>query len=176
MKQGDLIALALLANGPRHPYELNKQIDDMQIRQWAKLGASTLYTILARLSKKGCVRQTREQVDSRPPRKVYAITRKGRDALNRLIAEGLTSPAPVYADRLVAAVFTEFGGADIKDHVASAKKQLRAVEKSLTDALKTPALSPQGRAIIGFQMAVAAAEYDAIEALGKARKRQPRSG
>lgn len=168
MNHAELVILALLAEGPCHPYELNKQIDAMRVRQWAKLGASTVYKVLLRLAERGFVSERSEKVGGRPPRKVYSITRMGRTALKGLVAEGLASPGPVYSDRLVAAVFASAHAGEHSNQLSSALEQLERAQHRLKEALRVPGLSPSGRIIIEFQSAVVRAERTAIAALRKA--------
>lgn len=171
MQHSELVTLALLARDPRHPYELNKQIDSMQVRRWAKLGASTVYKVLLRLAAKGLVRERSEQVQTRPPRKVYSITQEGRAALKQLVAEGLASPAPVFSDRLVAAVFADPHAPESRAQMADALARLEDSERRLKKMLRSPELSPTGRVVVEFQAAVVRAERSAIAALHEMKRR-----
>lgn len=165
MQHTELVTLALLAKNPRHPYELNKQIDAMRVRQWAKLGVSTVYKVLLRLAAKGLVRERSEQAQARPPRKVYSITPSGRAALKQLVAEGLASPAPVFSDRLVAAVFADPHRSDALAQLAKTVARLEEAHHRLKQMLRAPELSPTGRVVVEFQAAVVRAECNAIAAL-----------
>jgi len=165
MKQSELVALALIADRPRYPYELNKRIEDMRLRQWAKLGASTLYVVLDRLARDKLVRVSEQKAPSRPARKVYAITAKGRKALKSFLEEGLTAPDPVYSDRLVAAIFAQTAGEDLCPAFATARKQMKITLDRLAQASKTSGLSKEGRTILEFQASLIKAEQNALAAL-----------
>lgn len=175
MRHGELVALALLARGPRHAYDLNKEIDAMQVRRWAKLGASTLYRVLERLAKAGLVSVESERVGRRPARKTYALTAKGHEALERHVIEGLRSRAPVYSDRVVAAVFAEVAGPQTKKELETATARLGESLDKLSEIRASETLSPIGRAIIDFQAGVLKAERNALIALaGLATKENKR--
>jgi PadR family transcriptional regulator AphA len=75
--------LGFLAERPMHGYEISQRLS-----QAAELGLvwhlkqSRLYALLTRLEERGYVDYTMEPQDSRPPRKMYALTPEGRAALN----------------------------------------------------------------------------------------------
>jgi PadR family transcriptional regulator AphA len=74
--------LGFLAEQPLHGYEIHQRLS-----QAAELGLvwhlkqSRLYALLTRLEERGYVDYTMEPQDSRPPRKVYALTPEGKAAL-----------------------------------------------------------------------------------------------
>jgi PadR family transcriptional regulator PadR len=76
----DLCVLALLARGESYGYELAQSLDG------AGLGAiqgGTLYPVLLRLQRTGCVTTRWQEGDGGPARKYYRITAAGREALAR---------------------------------------------------------------------------------------------
>jgi PadR family transcriptional regulator, regulatory protein AphA len=74
--------LGFLAEEPMHGYEIHQRLS-----QAAELGLvwhlkqSRLYALLTRLEKRGYIDYTLEPQESRPPRKVYALTSEGKAAL-----------------------------------------------------------------------------------------------
>lgn len=172
MRHGELVALALLARRPRHAYDLNKEIETMRVRRWAKLGASTLYRVLDRLAERRLVAVKSERVGQRPARKVYTLNAKGREALKRYVTEGLRSRAPLYSDRIVAAVFAELAGPEVAAELDAAKSRLADSLASLGQMRGSEQLSPIGRVVVDFQFAAIAAERDALDALDANRRRQ----
>jgi len=75
--------LGFLAEQPMHGYEIGQRLS-----QAARLGLvwrlkqSRLYALLTRLEERGYIDYTMEFQDSRPPRKVYALTPEGEVALD----------------------------------------------------------------------------------------------
>lgn len=78
----DLVILSLLAERPRHGYEVNATLEDRKIRNWAPVSRPQIYYSLDKLTKLKLIRVT--DVDSRsagPERRVMATTSLGREQL-----------------------------------------------------------------------------------------------
>jgi DNA-binding PadR family transcriptional regulator len=168
----DLVVLGLLADQPRHGYELRKEIASMRLRHWARIGDSTVYAALRRLERKGLLSRQTEATDGRPDRQVYRLTTAGRQRLTELIIAALESSEPAYSDRLVGAVFgAARASAGDRDEDATLAA-LRASSSRLVDATERLArleqsdeLSPLGRIIVRFNREVVSAERRALEAI-----------
>lgn len=80
----ELVVLGLLAEKPRHGYEL-KQIFESYMNQLVRLSGSTLYYLLGRLERKGLVKKRQKKLGPRPPRQVYHLTGKGRARFRELL-------------------------------------------------------------------------------------------
>ena len=82
------IVLTLLAEGEAHGYELQRLIHERGFRFWTDIQRSSIYNALKRLEGQGLVRGDLRQGGG-PPRKVYAITDSGmqamRDAANAFL-------------------------------------------------------------------------------------------
>jgi DNA-binding PadR family transcriptional regulator len=88
-----LLLLSLLAERPMHGYELNQQIEERAVRQWAAVGFSSIYQTLERLAAQGLL-QTEERPSGgqgAPYRTVYSLTRAGREWLEQLARAALAS-------------------------------------------------------------------------------------
>ncbi len=72
--------LGLLANGPRHGYELKTAYED-ELVPGADLNVGQVYKSLDRLGRDGMVSHALVRQDVRPDKKVYEITRAGRKEL-----------------------------------------------------------------------------------------------
>ncbi|MGV3618181.1 MAG: PadR family transcriptional regulator [Fimbriimonas sp.] len=74
------LVLATLSEGPRHGYAISRAIrrlsDDV-----LKLGEGQLYPVLHDLEEQGLVTAEWEMQEGDPPRRVYALTEKGRAEL-----------------------------------------------------------------------------------------------
>ncbi len=82
--------LGFLLQGPRHGYDLYHEFSDPHgLGQVWYLGMSLMYQELKKLEAAGLVRATVESQDPRPPKKIYALTPKGR----QVFWKWLESPA-----------------------------------------------------------------------------------
>lgn len=82
--RGDLEALilAVLLEGPKHGYEISKQIKAMSGKT-LQFGEGQLYPSLHKLEEAGSVQSTWEPQDGKPPRKIYALTESGKSQLDK---------------------------------------------------------------------------------------------
>ena len=79
--------LGILAEKNLHGYELKSSFDEKVGEFWS-LNYGQIYTTLDRLEKEDLVTHDLQTQDRRPDRKIYSITRKGREELD----EWLTTP------------------------------------------------------------------------------------
>ena len=86
--------LGILAKKPQHGYELKRTFEQITGGFW-QLNYGQIYQTLDRLESEGFVTFTVEREESVPDKKVYEITREGRDALQRWIAEPDPRPRPL---------------------------------------------------------------------------------
>jgi DNA-binding PadR family transcriptional regulator len=97
MNNAQLAILTLLAESPRHGYEIEQVIEARGMRNWTEIGFSSIYYILKRLEQEGMVRGNMQQGEGRgPARVVYCLTRQGRRAVNRGVLEALSVPEHSY--------------------------------------------------------------------------------
>jgi PadR family transcriptional regulator AphA len=85
----DHAILGFLNYSPLSGYDL-KKIFDISVRHFWSADQSQIYRTLARLAENGLVTCEVVEQDSRPDRKVYFITPKGREELHRWMNEPLT--------------------------------------------------------------------------------------
>jgi DNA-binding PadR family transcriptional regulator len=72
--------LGILAEKDLHGYELKSSFDEKVGEFWS-LNYGQIYTTLDRLEKEDLVTHDRQAQDRRPDRKIYSITRKGKEEL-----------------------------------------------------------------------------------------------
>ncbi|MBA3066339.1 PadR family transcriptional regulator [bacterium] len=82
--------LGLLKEMPMHGYEINRQIEERHMRDWAKIKMASIYNNLLALNKKGLVEVRKKKIGKMPERKVYHITSRGSRELNALLKKGLS--------------------------------------------------------------------------------------
>ncbi len=93
MKNSDLAILGLIVERPLHGYHIEQVIEERNMREWTEIGFSSIYYILKRLEDQGYIRARTEQPEGKgPARKVYRLTRSGRDAWHRATLEALSTP------------------------------------------------------------------------------------
>jgi DNA-binding PadR family transcriptional regulator len=80
----DIVILSHLQRGPRHGYELKRNVADTTA---FALHNNTLYPALRRFEEAGAVTKTAEQQEGRPPRHVYELTDVGRELLHDMLAD-----------------------------------------------------------------------------------------
>jgi DNA-binding PadR family transcriptional regulator len=74
--------LGTLLEGPRHGYDIQRQINADFGDIW-RLSTSQVYSVLKRLERDGLVTSVSVQQGARPPRKIYRITPQGRERFLR---------------------------------------------------------------------------------------------
>lgn len=96
MTNAELAVLGLVAEQPRHGYEIEQVINERGMRNWTEVGFSSIYYLLKKLEGNGQVEGRLEQVGPGPARKVYAATPGGREALRDAITDALAQPERCY--------------------------------------------------------------------------------
>lgn len=90
MAPPEMLVLALLADGPRTGYELKKLLFSSESLPWSG-NNNQVYTTLVKLHRDGLAEYEEQAPVTGPPRKMYALTDRGRAALREWLLEG---PAP----------------------------------------------------------------------------------
>jgi DNA-binding PadR family transcriptional regulator len=96
MTNAELAILSLVAEQPRHGYEIEQVIEERGMREWTEVGFSSIYYLLKKLEQKGRVEGRLEETAQGPARKVYQTTPAGDEALREAIVETLSTPSPCY--------------------------------------------------------------------------------
>lgn len=86
MKMNEYAMLAALAHAPRSGYDLNRWFDEVA-SHFCSAGYSSVYPALGRFEREGLVVHEAVPSDRGPERKVYSLTRAGREALLAWAAE-----------------------------------------------------------------------------------------
>ena len=95
----DIVLLSLLAEQPRHGYDLDRVIEQRGYRQWTSLAFSSVYYLLKRLSERGLLEPDE---GSQRRRTVFRVTEAGRRELRNAAGARVLSPAPPSAGVLPA--------------------------------------------------------------------------
>ncbi|MFY9713207.1 MAG: PadR family transcriptional regulator [Microbacterium sp.] len=75
----ELTVLGLIAEQPRHGYDLEQVIEQRGIRRWAEIGFSSIYYVLTKLEGRGLIASDDAQTGSKS-RRVFHSTAAGRHA------------------------------------------------------------------------------------------------
>jgi len=93
MTNAELAILSLVAEQPRHGYEIEQVIEARGMRDWTEIGFSSIYYLLNKLEKADLIESHLQQPEGKgPARKVYTITQDGRQAHLRGTIETLSTP------------------------------------------------------------------------------------
>ncbi len=79
----ELVVLSLVAERPRHGYEIDQVIVERNMRAWTDIGLSSIYYLLGRLEKAGFVQEVSSQPGPGPSRKAFEATSSGFAALRQ---------------------------------------------------------------------------------------------
>ena len=86
---------------PSYAYEIEKMIEDREIRTWVKIGGTTVYQVLDRLCNKGFLEFKIEKEGNMPQRKRYYVTDNGNRAFEKASVEILGNSERYYFDLTV---------------------------------------------------------------------------
>lgn len=93
MTNAELAILGLIAEQPRHGYDVEQIIEARGMREWTEIGFSSIYYLLNKLEKTGFVEGRHQQTEGKgPARKVYSITQQGWQALIEGALAALSAP------------------------------------------------------------------------------------
>ncbi|MFC5909895.1 PadR family transcriptional regulator [Streptacidiphilus monticola] len=92
-----LAVLTLLAEQPRHPYDMAQTLRSRRKEGSIRINFGSLYTVVQNLEKHGFIEASgTERAGRRPERTVYAITESGRAEMHDWLSELLRTPAKEY--------------------------------------------------------------------------------
>jgi len=99
MSRLDLVVLGFLNNQPMHGYKIIGYFEKRGIEMWTRVKTPSVYKTLQRLEKQGFVTGEMKQDGNNPPRKVFTITKDGKnyflELLNLFLWEKDSSSIPM---------------------------------------------------------------------------------
>ena len=128
------ICLGILSRGDATGYEIKKLFEEDGFQHFVEASFGSIYPALNRLMDEGLVSVREESQEKRPDRKVYSITKAGRDALLASLMKPLPedrhrSPfvfAMLCSDLLPPARVSEL----LNDYIAQAEAKLSQLEST----------------------------------------------
>ena len=94
MTNAELAVLGLVAEQPRHGYQVEQVIAERGMREWTEIGFSSIYYLLRKLAGMGLIISSLVQSGHGPARKVYRATEEGGVALRQELLKVLSMPEP----------------------------------------------------------------------------------
>ncbi|MBV9019571.1 MAG: PadR family transcriptional regulator [Chloroflexi bacterium] len=91
----EYIILGLLKNRPMHGYEMFQHFEGGTLRQILHLEMSQMYAFLKKLERLHYIEAQLEPQGTRPPRKVYHLTKQGHDLFLHWLTQPVEKPRDV---------------------------------------------------------------------------------
>ena len=85
------LVLGLLWKKPLNPYEITKLMERPEIQDWFPMNASSIYTTIKNLNKKGFITGEIQDEENSHRKTIYSITKEGEKALEESLEIGLES-------------------------------------------------------------------------------------
>jgi DNA-binding PadR family transcriptional regulator len=102
MTNAELAILSLIAEKPRHGYDIEQVIEARGMREWTEMGFSSIYYLLNKLEKTNLIESKLQAPSGRgPARKVYSITDEGRETHLTGTLDALSNPQSGFAPFLL---------------------------------------------------------------------------
>ncbi len=123
LSKAEFVILGLLLEGESHAYELEKSLDQREIRSWADVSMPSLYRLARKLGERGFLTSRDQATRGGPPRKLLSLTALGR---RTILAEvrSVLSKAPL--DRSLLWLALMFAAALPEEQTLAAIERMRA--------------------------------------------------
>jgi DNA-binding PadR family transcriptional regulator len=108
LTQIEIVLLALLYEEDRYGYEIESVIEERNMRNWTKIGFSSIYNSLNNLEKKSMIGSRYEAEYGSPARKVYYVNDTAKASIRETIKRTLHSPERVYSEFSIGMAFSHF--------------------------------------------------------------------
>jgi DNA-binding PadR family transcriptional regulator len=139
LTNAEIAVLALLVEEDRHGYEIEEIIEQRGMREWTEIGFSSIYTVLAKLEKRGLAAARLAAARGRgPARKVHRATPAGRKEYRASVLEALSRPQRLFpliqqglaglpdVDAAAAAAALECYATSLRERLAGVRKKRNA--------------------------------------------------
>ncbi|MEW6059020.1 MAG: PadR family transcriptional regulator [Actinomycetota bacterium] len=160
----EVVILGLLAEEPLYGYELLERFRDRSMGSWVEIGKASVYQALRRLEEHGRVAGRAQEGAAGPARRVFRITRPGRDLLKTGLRERFAGTGPYETGAGLSLGFAHLVGLEdarlgISERAAAleAKREAIATERSRLSSGRGPARAASLR-LLGLQEAFIDAE------------------
>ncbi len=175
MTNAELVLLSLIAERPSHGYDLEKVIEERGMRNWTDIAFSSIYFLLNKLVRDGCIAaQTVPAAGRGPAKKVYAILPAGEEALRRGVREGLANPFPgdrafLFGLSCLPLLAPEVALAALQERLTAL--EARQSELKAHPALTQPGFPPHVSAMFTYSLSLLESEIAWLRALVESLKK-----
>ncbi len=101
LTQSEFAVLGLLAEQPRHGYDLEQVIEERGMREWTELAFSSIYYVLKKLEERKLIEAAPRAEAGAGTRKVFRLTSAAGRVLREVTLKFLAEPHPVYPSVLL---------------------------------------------------------------------------
>lgn len=88
--------MSLLAEAPRHGYEIERAIEQRGMRDWTEIGFSSIYFLLKKLEARGLAERTGPETANRREPRTYRLTYAGHALHVEHTRRSIAEPEPLY--------------------------------------------------------------------------------
>lgn len=124
----EILILAMLRQGPRHGYEIKKEID-RALGSMVALNNKTLYLVLKRFEEMGAVTRQVIPQEGKPNRHLYQLTERGIELLHTFLRDFGPEQAGVDAEFFTRVSF--FDLLEVPERAAILRERLTYLQKGL---------------------------------------------
>lgn len=125
----ELLMLGILASGPKHGYEVRKEIDE-KFSVLVALKPSSVYYTLDKLRERGLLEASAARSGKRPRKFVYRLTRRGRRRMREILLSNVIEPEKPYFDVDLSIYFAKHSDMDnLEEALNERLRSLRIVSK-----------------------------------------------
>lgn len=76
-----VLILGIIKERPLNPYEINKLLEEINVKKWFPVAASSVYATVRNLCKNGLITGEAVKDGNMPEKTIFSITEKGKDLL-----------------------------------------------------------------------------------------------
>ncbi|GAB3149468.1 PadR family transcriptional regulator [Amycolatopsis stemonae] len=152
LTDAELTVLGLLAEQPRHGYELDEVVSERGMRDWTALGFSSIYYVLGKLRDRGLVAEVAGERAHAKAKKIFTATEAGRQACAEAAEAAIAELRPLHPPVLVGLANSP---AIAPDRLASAlARRAEAVQERLAEVRRAAEadVPPFVRAIFDYSI------------------------
>lgn len=151
----EILVLSLISDQPSHGYELRQQIDTGYLSHCARISTPQIYSVLRRLAERELVSAKEEREGNAPPRTVYKIEQKGREALSELIRDQPNSREnTLFEFDMILSAMAHVEGLGTAQSLSVVAQRIRMVESQLVKCRKVSQSVDSGDRLPGLAQAV----------------------
>ncbi len=159
----EVVVLGLLAEEPMYGYDLLERFRTRSMGFWVEVGKASVYQVLRRLEREGLIGGRSQDGPEGPDRRVYRITKAGRDRLTTGLSDRFGMLEPYETGAGLALGFVHLLSATEARKAADARE---TAVRDLLDAVRTE--RSRTAADRGAGRTVSTSMLDRQEALAKA--------